>query len=86
MIEGGRECKSKRKVEDSGFDEQEETVPPMKKLKQQVCATCSNSELDHETERLRLSLEELLHIGFCGNLIIIITFITHFNKFLSSFF
>jgi hypothetical protein len=53
MIEGGRECKSKRKVEDSGFDEQEETVPPMKKLKQQVCETCSNSELDHETERLR---------------------------------
>jgi hypothetical protein len=53
MIEGGRECKSKRKVEDSGFDEQEETVPPMKKLKQQVFETCSNSELDHETERLR---------------------------------
>ncbi|XP_057455230.1 disease resistance protein RUN1-like [Lotus japonicus] len=81
LVEGGG-CKSKRsleideleagavqnRVEESESDEQEEMVPPSKKLKQHVSGTSSNLESE-EMEDLRHSLEELLHIGFCGKLI-----------------
>ncbi|XP_058750328.1 disease resistance protein RUN1-like [Vicia villosa] len=44
-------------------DDREETVPPTNKLEQSVVGTLSSLEVD-ESEDLRYSLEQLLHIGF----------------------
>ncbi|RHN40011.1 putative leucine-rich repeat domain, L domain-containing protein [Medicago truncatula] len=56
-------------VEGSKSDEQEETVPPAMNFQQSVYGTLPNLETA-ETEDLRGVLEELLHIGFGGDLML----------------
>ncbi|XP_057453012.1 disease resistance protein RPV1-like, partial [Lotus japonicus] len=72
IVEEGEECESEtcgetHRGEGSDCDEQKETVTPIKTFKQSVLVTSSNLEAEG-TEHLRQTLEELLHIGFGGDL------------------